>query len=140
MIYINNMRQVVLKEASTVKKLREAAVAKRDTHPHLEAALDAVIDEPFHPDNIMYILTLIRNDIWQHRRALGVDAKGHPYITRELIRDPEVLGFWDLLNPEQQDGLLRLAFALITIITPLATKERWDELDNKWETPTNKKK
>lgn len=127
------MRNVVLNEPETMKKLRAAAVAKSRTHPKTEAMLDAVVDEPFHPDNIIYILTIIRNDIWKHRRALGVDKKGRPSLDRDLVRDPDVLGFWDLLLPEQQDGLLRLAYTLITVITPLAEKERWDELDNIWD-------
>ena len=140
MICMNNMRNVVLNEKATVTRLRNAAVANKATHPNLEAALDAVIDEPFHPDNILYILTIIRNDIWKHRRALGVDKKGKPSLDRSLVRDPDVLGFWDLLLPEQQDGLLRLAYSLITVISPLAEKERWDELDDTWEKPTATKK
>lgn len=139
---MNNMRNVVFKEKSVVDKLREAAVKHKADRPNLEAALDAMIDEPFHEDNIMYILTIVRNDFWRHRHALHANKKtGKLALDPDRVRDPEVLAVWEMLLPEQQDGLVRLAHALITTIKPLAEKERWDELDDDgWETPTATKK
>jgi hypothetical protein len=125
---LNGMRTVVFADGATRQRLIDSAVSVEKQRPRLKIMLDALLDSEFQLDQITYILTVVRNDIWQHRKAITTDPRtGKISLDLTRVSDPDVGKFWALITPQQQEGVLHWAETLIETIEPLALQLGWNK-------------
>ena len=135
---MNCMRELVLKDAGTVEKLRAAAAAHKRSE--VKYALEALLDSPFQEQALPLIIDIAKKDFWRHRRAIISQGSGLG-LDRSVVaaKDPEVLAVWDMLTPHQQEGVLKYAYSLVTMLGRLAEEEGWDDANiTDWERPQKK--